>query len=64
MYQDERGFIWIGTRNGANLYNGHEFKYTNSKTTEQSDYNNISIGDKSYGNGEIYFMHLKRSICF
>lgn len=26
MYQDERGFIWIGTRNGANLYNGNEFK--------------------------------------
>lgn len=33
MYQDERGFIWIGTRNGANLYNGHEFKIYKSQKT-------------------------------
>lgn len=25
IYQDERGFIWFGTRNGVNLYNGNEF---------------------------------------
>ena len=25
LYQDEKGFIWIGTRNGVNLYNGDEF---------------------------------------
>lgn len=31
FYQDERGFIWIGTRNGLNLYNGQNiqiFRYT------------------------------------
>lgn len=26
LYQDERDFIWCGTRNGVSLYNGREFK--------------------------------------
>ena len=26
LYQDERGWIWMGTRDGLNLYNGKEFK--------------------------------------
>lgn len=26
LYQDERDFIWCGTRNGISLYNGREFK--------------------------------------
>lgn len=25
IYQDFRGFLWMGTRNGLNLYNGNEF---------------------------------------
>lgn len=32
IYQDPRGFIWIGTRNGLNVYNGNEFiTYINDK---------------------------------
>ena len=27
MYQDSRGYIWIGTNDGLNRYNGNEFKY-------------------------------------
>lgn len=57
MYQDERGFIWIGTRNGANLYNGNEFKvYKFRKNSSNSlIYNNINhiTGNKK---GEVYFM--------
>ena len=26
LYQDKRGFIWIGTRNGLNLYNGQNIR--------------------------------------
>ena len=26
MMQDDKGFIWIGTENGLNLYNGYEFE--------------------------------------
>ncbi len=57
MYQDERGFIWIGTRNGANLYNGHEFKIYKSQKNNPNSliYNNIRQITGN-GNGEIYFM--------
>lgn len=26
IYQDFRGFLWFGTRNGVNLYNGNDFR--------------------------------------
>jgi len=25
-YQDKRGFMWFGTQNGLNLYDGYNFK--------------------------------------
>ena len=35
IYQDPRGFIWIGTRNGLNVYNGNEFiTYVNGKYSD------------------------------
>ena len=30
IYQDNNGFIWIGTQNGLNLYDGYEFKIFSS----------------------------------
>ncbi len=60
MYQDERGFIWLGTRNGANLYNGNEFKIYKFKKNDPNSliYNNVNqiTGNK---NGEVYFMTSK-----
>lgn len=57
LYQDEKGFIWAGTRNGVNLYNGNKFIiYKYHKNDPNSIiYNNIL---KITGNGkeEIYFM--------
>lgn len=26
IYQDSKGYIWIGTEDGLNRYNGYEFK--------------------------------------
>ena len=26
IYQDSKGYIWIGTEDGINRYNGYEFK--------------------------------------
>lgn len=57
LYQDEKGFIWAGTRNGVNLYNGNEFIiYKFRKNNPNSIiYNNI-LKITGNGKGEIYFM--------
>lgn len=55
FYQDERGFIWIGTRNGLNLYNGRSirvFKYDKDKPENLS--NNLITQITGDGNGNIY----------
>jgi ligand-binding sensor domain-containing protein len=28
IYQDSLGYLWFGTRNGLNKFNGHTFKNT------------------------------------
>lgn len=60
IYQDERGFLWFGTRNGVSLYNGYEFvNYRFQKNTSNSlIYNNIPQITGN-GKGEIYFMTSK-----
>lgn len=57
MYQDERGYIWLGTRNGVNLYNGKSIQtFKNKKGDENSlIYNNVTAISGN-GNGEVYFM--------
>ncbi|MBN2636861.1 MAG: histidine kinase [Prolixibacteraceae bacterium] len=35
MFQDSRGYIWVGTKDGLNCYNGNKFeRYTTSKYPE------------------------------
>lgn len=42
IYQDSNGYIWIGTNDGLNRYNGNEFKvYKNIKNDENSISNNM-----------------------
>ena len=42
IYQDSYGYIWIGTSDGLNRYNGSEFKiYKNSKSNENTISNNV-----------------------
>lgn len=57
IYQDERGFMWFGTRNGVSLYNGKDFKiYQKEKNNPNSIlYNDIYhiTGDKK---GHVYIM--------
>lgn len=57
IYQDERGFMWFGTRNGVSLYNGKYFKiYQKEKNNSNSIlYNDIYhiTGDQ---NGHVYIM--------
>ena len=42
IYQDSFGYIWIGTNDGLNRYNGNEFKvYKNIKNDENTISNNM-----------------------
>ena len=47
LFQDSDGFIWIGTNDGLNRYNGYNFKtYKYSEEDKQSIANNYILGIK------------------
>lgn len=55
MYQDSRGYIWIGTNDGLNRYNGYEFKhYKNDKYDKNSLINNYIIDITEDKNGDMW----------
>ena len=44
IYQDSKGYIWIGTNDGLDRYNGYEFKYyKHDKDDENSIANNYIV---------------------
>ena len=44
IIQDNKGFVWIGTANGLNRYNGYQFKiYKNEQGNENSLSNNYVV---------------------
>ena len=36
IYQDSRGFIWLGTRDGLNRFDGHQFQVYRHRTGDSS----------------------------
>ncbi|MBE6286996.1 MAG: response regulator [Mediterranea massiliensis] len=65
LYQDERGLIWIGTRNGVSVYNGNEMEIYRHEHTNPNSIQNNSIreitGDR---NGHVYFLTNRGVSCF
>lgn len=57
IYQDERGFLWFGTREGLNLYNGNDIKIYKQKKGDPnslcSNYIQKIVGDKD---GKLYLL--------
>lgn len=60
IYQDERGFLWFGTRNGVSLYNGKDFRIFKKEKENKNSllYNNIYqvVGDRQ---GHVYLIGIR-----
>ena len=55
IHQDSRGYIWIGTNDGLDRYNGHEFKhYKHDKYNKNSIANNYIVDIIEDQNGYIW----------
>ena len=55
IFQDSRGYIWIGTNDGLNRYNGYEFKqYKYDKYDKNSIANNYIVNITEDKNGYIW----------
>ncbi len=52
MFQDSKGYIWLGTNDGLNRYNGYDFKIYNYEEGQNSISNNgiTDITEDEYGN--------------
>ena len=52
IFQDSEGYIWLGTNDGLNRYNGYEFKNYNYEEYQNSiSHNGITdITEDKYGN--------------
>ncbi|MBE6062617.1 MAG: histidine kinase [Clostridium butyricum] len=55
IYQDSRGYIWIGTNDGLDRYNGNKFNhYKSSKYNKNSIINNSIIDITEDKNGDMW----------
>ena len=55
MIQDSKGYLWFGTNDGLNRYNGYEFKvYKNNKNSQNSLVSNYIIDIKEDNEGNIW----------
>lgn len=55
MLQDEQGFLWIGTNDGLNKFDGHDFKVFISSTTDSTSLSNNHVKSiKSDSNGNLW----------
>ena len=60
MYQDSRGYIWIGTNDGLDRYNGYEFKhYKNDRYDKNTLSNNYVIDITEDNEGYIWVSTLE-----
>ena len=55
VFNDDKGFIWIGTRNGLNKFNGYDFKIFQHKIDDSTTINGNTIFDINQDkNGQMY----------
>ena len=57
LYIDERGIIWIGTREGLNRYNGNDIKsFKLNKNDPNSLFSNTVLRITGNKNGKVYLL--------
>lgn len=59
LYQDERGFIWIATREGVNCYNGSNIQtYKHQKDTQNTLTSNNILKLHGNSDGKVYLLSI------
>jgi ligand-binding sensor domain-containing protein len=61
LFQDSKGYIWIGSENGLMRYNGYDFKMY---TTRDGLPDNEILGIAEDQQGRIWFLPFANSICY
>lgn len=65
LYQDERGLIWIGTRNGVNVYDGSQLHTYKHDWDTDGELLSSSVRDiTGDGQGHVFFLTLRGISCF
>lgn len=62
LFEDSKGFIWIGTDNGLVKYNGYDFEYYTSEHGLTN--NNVFFITEDPKTGYIWFNTFKGGICY
>ncbi|WP_158606023.1 two-component regulator propeller domain-containing protein [Taibaiella sp. KBW10] len=61
LFQDSKGYIWIGSENGLMRYNGYDFKMY---TTRDGLPDNEILGIEEDDQGRIWFLPFANAICY
>lgn len=65
LYQDERGLIWIGTRNGVNVFDGREVHVCRHEADDPHTLLGNFVRDiTGDGEGNVYFLTLRGISCY
>jgi ligand-binding sensor domain-containing protein/signal transduction histidine kinase/DNA-binding response OmpR family regulator len=64
IIQDSTGFLWIGTRNGLNRYDGNEFVAYYSNLLDVNTIKSNDINHLELDNGDNFWVATKRGISF
>lgn len=63
MMQDDKGFIWIGTENGLNVYNGYEFEIYRPNSTKKNSISDAVIKQVFQDSKGVIWIGTENGLC-